>query len=83
MKTKNSITYHPIGIFHSNYHPKTGAPRQGILYPENRGITTKIILTTRHFFIKFRILLSNSSLLFFKVADNEMFVFCWFNYIYY
>ncbi|MCF8361910.1 MAG: tRNA (N6-threonylcarbamoyladenosine(37)-N6)-methyltransferase TrmO [Prolixibacteraceae bacterium] len=38
MKTKNSITYHPIGIFHSNYHPKTGAPRQGILYPENRGI---------------------------------------------
>ena len=32
-----TIEYHPIGEFHSNLTPQTGAPRQGILQPENRG----------------------------------------------
>lgn len=31
------IVYHPIGIFHTELTPKTGAPRQGILQPENKG----------------------------------------------
>ena len=33
----NNMTYEPIGIFHTNYTPKTGAPRQGILIPEGKG----------------------------------------------
>ncbi len=33
----NSIVFHPIGIFHSNYTTQTGAPRQGILMPEGKG----------------------------------------------
>jgi tRNA-Thr(GGU) m(6)t(6)A37 methyltransferase TsaA len=35
--TAQSIIYHPIGVFHTQYSPKTGAPRQGILMPEARG----------------------------------------------
>ena len=31
------IIYHPVGIFHTELTPQTGAPRQGILQPENRG----------------------------------------------
>ena len=31
------IVYQPIGIFHTELTPKTGAPRQGILQPENKG----------------------------------------------
>jgi tRNA-Thr(GGU) m(6)t(6)A37 methyltransferase TsaA len=32
------IVYHPIGLFHTELTPQTGAPRQGILQPENKGI---------------------------------------------
>lgn len=32
------IVYRPIGIFHTELTPQTGAPRQGILQPENKGI---------------------------------------------
>ncbi len=32
-----TISYHPIGEFHTDYNTTTGAPRQGILVPENRG----------------------------------------------
>jgi tRNA-Thr(GGU) m(6)t(6)A37 methyltransferase TsaA len=31
------IEYHPIGKFHTSFTPATGAPRQGILQPENEG----------------------------------------------
>lgn len=31
------IVYHPIGIFHTELTPQTGAPRQGILQSENKG----------------------------------------------
>jgi tRNA-Thr(GGU) m(6)t(6)A37 methyltransferase TsaA len=31
------IVYHPVGIFHTELTPQTGAPRQGILQPENKG----------------------------------------------
>ena len=31
-----TITYTPVGVFHSGYTPETGAPRQGILIPEGR-----------------------------------------------
>ncbi len=31
------IEYHPIGEFHTSLTPQTGAPRQGILVPENKG----------------------------------------------
>jgi len=31
------IVYRPIGIFHTELTPQTGAPRQGILQPENKG----------------------------------------------
>ena len=33
-----TIEYHPIGVFHTDLTPLTGAPRQGILQPENKGI---------------------------------------------
>ncbi len=33
-----TIEYHPIGEFHTNLTPQTGAPRQGTLEPENKGI---------------------------------------------
>jgi tRNA-Thr(GGU) m(6)t(6)A37 methyltransferase TsaA len=33
---KEPISYTPIGVFHSDYTPKTGAPRQGILVPDRR-----------------------------------------------
>jgi tRNA-Thr(GGU) m(6)t(6)A37 methyltransferase TsaA len=33
-----NVTYHPIGEFHTELTPRTGAPRQGALAPENRGI---------------------------------------------
>ena len=39
----NSIEYKPIGFFSSKYTLKTGAPRQGILKPETKGV---IILDT-------------------------------------
>ena len=32
-----NIEYQPIGEFHTNLTPQTGAPRQGILQPENKG----------------------------------------------
>jgi len=32
----SKITYEPIGVFHSEYIPQTGAPRQGILIPEGQ-----------------------------------------------
>jgi len=31
------IEYNPIGHFHTNFTPQTGAPRQGIIQPENKG----------------------------------------------
>jgi tRNA-Thr(GGU) m(6)t(6)A37 methyltransferase TsaA len=31
------IEYQPIGVFHTAMNPRTGAPRQGILEPENKG----------------------------------------------
>ena len=40
MKSQDTIaeiTYRPIGVFHTPYTPKTGAPRQGILIPEAKG----------------------------------------------
>ena len=30
------IIYYPIGLFHTELTPQTGAPRQGILQPENK-----------------------------------------------
>ncbi len=32
------IVYHPIGLFHTELTPQTGAPRQGVLQPESREI---------------------------------------------
>lgn len=43
---KNKIEYTPIGWFSSKYTLKTGAPRQGILRPESKGI---IILDTIYY----------------------------------
>ncbi len=40
IKTKSdtmTIEYHPIGEFHTSMTPRTGAPRQGTLEPENEG----------------------------------------------
>ncbi|MDY0100234.1 MAG: tRNA (N6-threonylcarbamoyladenosine(37)-N6)-methyltransferase TrmO [Bacteroidales bacterium] len=34
---KETISYRPIGVFHTDYTPETGAPRQGILKPEGKG----------------------------------------------
>jgi tRNA (Thr-GGU) A37 N-methylase len=34
---KGIIQYTPIEIFHTDYTPDTGAPRQGILIPETKG----------------------------------------------
>ena len=34
----SQIIYEPIGVFHSQYTTKTGAPRQGVLMPENKGV---------------------------------------------
>jgi len=31
------VTYTPIGVFHTDYTPETGAPRQGILKPDGKG----------------------------------------------
>jgi len=39
-KTETKINYKEIGLFSSNYSLKTGAPRQGILVPESKGIIT-------------------------------------------
>ena len=33
-----SVDYQPIGEFHTDLSPQTGAPRQGALLPENQGI---------------------------------------------
>ena len=35
---KNMVNYKPIGYFSTEYTTKTGAPRQGILKPESKGI---------------------------------------------
>ena len=34
---KHEVIYTPIGVFHTDYTPETGAPRQGILVPEGKG----------------------------------------------
>src|SRR6056297_2115016 len=34
----NTIEYKPIGFFSSKYTLKTGAPRQGVLKPESKGV---------------------------------------------
>ncbi|MBN1108636.1 MAG: tRNA (N6-threonylcarbamoyladenosine(37)-N6)-methyltransferase TrmO [Bacteroidales bacterium] len=31
------IRYRPVGVFHSDFSPLSGAPRQGVLMPETRG----------------------------------------------
>lgn len=33
----DTIKYIPIGVFHTEFTPQTGAPRQGILMPETKG----------------------------------------------
>lgn len=33
-----SVNYQPIGIFKTDLSPESGAPRQGILTPENQGV---------------------------------------------
>ncbi len=39
LKPENmSVDYRPIGEFHTELSPQTGAPRQGRLVPENRGV---------------------------------------------
>lgn len=35
MQEENEIVYTPIGMIHSSFTPETGAPRQGILMPDN------------------------------------------------
>jgi len=37
LMAQDTIKYSPIGIFHTNYTPETGAPRQGIIMPETKG----------------------------------------------
>ena len=37
-KADASVEYQPIGEFHTDLSPQTGAPRQGALAPENQGI---------------------------------------------
>jgi len=32
------VEYRPIGTFHTDLSPQTGAPRQGIITPENKGV---------------------------------------------
>jgi len=34
---KQQVIYTPIGVFHTDYTPETGAPRQGILMPDVKG----------------------------------------------
>lgn len=41
--SNNIVVYHPIGYFSSDFTLKTGAPRQGILVPESKGV---IVLDT-------------------------------------
>jgi len=36
-QNNDKIIYIPIGVIHSSFTPETGAPRQGILRPENMG----------------------------------------------
>ena len=36
-KPETMINYKPIGEFHTDLTPQTGAPRQGILQPDNKG----------------------------------------------
>jgi tRNA-Thr(GGU) m(6)t(6)A37 methyltransferase TsaA len=36
-REKLPVTYTPVGVFHTEYMPGTGAPRQGILLPEVKG----------------------------------------------
>ncbi|MBN1251633.1 MAG: tRNA (N6-threonylcarbamoyladenosine(37)-N6)-methyltransferase TrmO [Bacteroidales bacterium] len=37
-KNKTQLTYNPIGYFSSQYNLETGAPRQGALVPDSKGI---------------------------------------------
>ena len=39
-RNENTMKYKAIGKFSSNYNLKTGAPRQGILVPESKGVIT-------------------------------------------
>ncbi len=44
---ENSIEYKPIGFFSSEYMLETGAPRQGILKPETKGVITLDTIYTK------------------------------------
>ena len=33
-----NVNYQPIGVFHSKLSPQSGAPRQGMLMPDNEGV---------------------------------------------
>ena len=33
-----NVNYQPIGVFHSKLSPQSGAPRQGMLTPDNEGV---------------------------------------------
>jgi len=35
-QNNDTIKYVPIGVFHTEYSPLTGAPRQGVLMPESK-----------------------------------------------
>jgi len=37
VKSDQQIVYKPVGVFHSGYTERTGAPRQGILKPDGKG----------------------------------------------
>lgn len=37
MNARDTVKYKPIGIFHTEYTTKTGAPRQGVLLPQGKG----------------------------------------------
>ena len=45
--TPKEIYYRAIGVFHSEFNPETGAPRQGILMPEKKA-TIEIYPEYRH-----------------------------------
>lgn len=37
VKTDQQVIYKPVGVFHSEFTERTGAPRQGILKPDGKG----------------------------------------------
>jgi len=50
-KIKQTITYTPIGVFHTGYTPETGAPRQGIINwhePQSKLWTLKTVQAPRN-----------------------------------